>query len=141
MKEKKIKSSTLLSLFRRKGGEGAFTKIVTNDNSGLFVNQLRLLKENEIALVCYKQDEFNWVLITNTRILKSSSDVELSIQYNEIKKVYPDLENEFKDNKKNKISFTYLIIEDGKNKYSIKVEKGEPFQGMYQMLHFIASKK
>lgn len=41
----------------------------------------------------------------------------------------------------NKEDFTELSLRDQKgNKYIIKIEKGKPYQGVYQVLHHIASK-
>lgn len=138
MKKKIFKSSILLSIFKRKGGEGCYTKIITTCNNTFFINQLKSLEEDEEALICFKQDELNWVLITNTRILQSCSNIKQFIEYTKIHKVYPALKDEFVDGIFNKHDFTYLTLEDSNNEYRIKVEKGEPFQGIYQMLNFIA---
>lgn len=139
MKEDKIKSSILLSIFKRKGGEGDLTKIITPDNSISFINELKSLDKNEEALICYKKDSSNWLLITNTRILQSRLNTKLSISYNKIHKVHLALQDEFIHGIMNKTDFTYLVLETNNEKYCIEIEKGEPFQGIYQMLHFIVS--
>jgi len=140
MKEMKDKSSVILSIFRRKGGEGIQTKIIHNENKSYFSNQIAILKENENALLCFKQDDSNWLLITNTRIVQERDRVRLSIPYSELLEVNPALQNEFQNGVMSKSDFTKLNLKcsDG-NKYIIELEKGEPYQGIYQLLHYVAS--
>lgn len=68
------KASILLSIFKRKGGEGVLTKIITDENKADYLQQLMLLDQNG-------------------------------------------------------------------NRYLVSVEKGEPYNGIYQMLHYITSNK
>lgn len=59
----------LLSIFKQKGWEGAVTKIINDDNKLNFLNQIALLEAQEQPLLCFKQDELNWLLITSNLIL------------------------------------------------------------------------
>lgn len=140
MEETKNKSSLLLSIFKRKGGEGALTKIISDDNKLNFLNQIAFLKTEEQPLLCFKQDELNWLLITNNRIVEEKGGVRLVIPYSELVEVSLAMQEEFKDRVMNKEDFTRLILKDSTGrKYIVKSEKGKPYEGIYQILHHIAS--
>jgi hypothetical protein len=140
MEEIRNKSSVLLSIFRRKGGEGALTKIIDDNNKTEFINQIALLEGEEIPLICFKQDELNWLLISNRRISGKKEGLKLSILFTELVEVNIAMHEEFKDRITNKENFTRLALKDRSGrKYIIKCEKGEPYRGVYQVLYYIAS--
>jgi hypothetical protein len=140
MENTKIKSSTLISIFKRKGGEGLLTKIVTHKNRINYLNQLELLEENENLLLSFKEDELSYLLLTDKRVLIERVGVKLSIYFPELMDVNIAIQEEFKDNILNKEDFTRLILKDNKgNSYLVKIEKGQSFQGLYQILHHISS--
>ncbi|WP_316838345.1 hypothetical protein [Pedobacter nutrimenti] len=143
MKETKYKSSVLLSIFRRKGAEGASTKILNEDNKLNFVNQISLLKDEEQPLLCSKQDELNWLFITNDRIIQANESEISSILYSELVEVSLAMQDEFKDGVVKKEDFTRFVLKDSKGrKHIVKVEKGKPYQGIYQMLsHVVLNNK
>jgi len=137
----KDKSSTLISIFKRKGGEGEFTKIVDNHvyekyNSLLSV----LLKDNEIGLILCYLNSSNWVFLTNQRLFYKSNSTTNIIENNNIKKVSLALDIEFRSGVRDKKEFTRLSLEDEERKNHLLVlEKGEPFEGFYQVLHFLST--
>lgn len=63
--ELKYKSSILLSIFKRKGGEGVLTKIVNINNKFNYL----ALDEGEQALILYDQNGENWLLLTDNCII------------------------------------------------------------------------
>ncbi|QIK54261.1 hypothetical protein G7051_07880 [Dysgonomonas sp. HDW5B] len=134
--ELKYKSSILLSIFRRKGGEGALTKIINSNNKFNY----SVLEEEEQALILYEHDRENWLLLTNNRILEKKEKRLLSIYYCNLLTVRPAIEYEFRLGVMNKEEFTYLYVENYKyDGYILKVEQGQPYQGIYQVLHYIMS--
>lgn len=140
MESTKNKSSILLSIFKRKGGEGLLTKVVTDENKVNYSNQLVLLEEDENALLVYKEDALNWLLLTNKRIIEERAGLKLAIYFSELKDVNIALKEEFNDRVINQEDFTRLLLKDEKeNSFLVKVEKGKPFQGLYQVLHHISS--
>lgn len=139
METTKNKSSILLSIFKRKGGEGIFTKIISDDNKIDFSNQIILLDLNEKALIIFKENELNWLAITNKRIVGEQNGIKISITFTEILRVNIAIQEEFKDKVTNKEYFNLLKVNDKKNNYILKIEKGAPFQGFYQVLHYIAT--
>ncbi|WP_413511106.1 hypothetical protein [Myroides odoratus] len=138
MKSTKYKSSILVSIFRRKGGEGRLTQIL--DHTKILVSSLtRLLEDKEEILYVFKDLELNEVVVTDRRLLVKKSEGILTIEFSAITRVSIALKEEFKDRIMNKEEFTRLEIEviSGVS-YIISVEKGKPFQGLYQVLDYIA---
>lgn len=134
------KSYVLLAIFRRKGGEGLFTKIMNEGNKFQYVNQLSNLSEDEEALICYKKNEHNWLLLTTNRIIAEYDDVKLSLLLSDLREVSPDLKGEAINWIINREGFTRLLLKDFNGKDTIiTLETGKPFQGMFQLLHYIAS--
>lgn len=140
MRATKNKSSILLSIFKRKGAEGVLTKVISEENKVDFLNQMALLKKEEQPLLCFKQNELNWLLITSSRIIESKEGVILAIPFSELVEVNLAMQEEFKDGIMNKENFTRLVLKVATGKsYIINAEKGKPYQGIYQILHHIAS--
>lgn len=140
MENTKDKSSILLSIFNRKGGEGVATKIINDDNKQNFLSQITSVETKSSPLLCFKQDELNWLLLTNNEIIEERDGVRLVIPYSELIEVSPAIQEEFKDKILNKENFTRLVLIDSSDrKHIVRTEKGNPFQGIYQMLHYVAS--
>jgi hypothetical protein len=134
------KSSIYLSIFKRKGEEGTNTKVITKTNRGQFANLLYKLDNGEIALLVYYQDALNWFLLTNNRVLMLNEGLSTTLNIFDIVEVHPALEEELKDRVFSKGNFTRLRIKtkDGESVIG-KIEKGRPYEGIYQVLHFIMS--
>lgn len=130
------KVSVLISIFNRKGGEGKLTRVLNEDNIFQYRDLLSLLEKGERGLIVYYKDEENWLLLTSERILTSSG---LSLLNSDIIEVAPALKEEFKNMVMEKVNFTKLIIkyQNGEN-HILSLERGKPYEGFYQVLHFIA---
>jgi hypothetical protein len=133
-------NSVLLSIFRRKGGEGLFTKVINDNNKSAYYNQLILLEDSEVPLLCYKQNELNWLILTTERILKENEGASLSISFKELIDVKFASSIEYKDGNTRIDDFTRLILttENGTDSI-IEIEKGKPYQGIFQVLHYLVS--
>jgi hypothetical protein len=131
--------NVLLSIFKRKGGEGLFTKLITDVNQQDYLNQMDLLDADEIALLISKQDEQNWLLLTSNRVLTVKNGHLIDLPYSKLLTVSLAMDEEFQDGILSKEGFTRLVLIDGNgDNYFITVEKGKPYQGVYQVLHYIA---
>lgn len=132
------KSSILLSIFKRKGAEGIFTKIITEENKEKYEYVFSgLLTEEEIIIISF-ENFFNWTLLTNKGIIYKKENLLTRIFYQNIESVSLDLKTEMTLGNRNKAEFTYLLLQDVyANSYSLRLEKGEPFQGIYQLLGYI----
>ena len=131
-------SSILLSIFTWKGDEGLQTKITNNYNKSDYHEQAALLSVNEEPLICYKQDELNWLLITSDRILSRMDSVDFSLPYSSLVEVTPAMRYEFKNRAQGLRDFTQLSVKDIKGEgHVILCEKGEPYQRIYQLLSHV----
>lgn len=132
------KSSIYISIFNRKGGEGLNTKIIDNNNKNCYINLLNELIENEKPLIIYYKNTLNYFILTNFRIINYYSENQYIINLNDIIEVQLALKEEFNDRVMDKEKFTRLKIKTKSNDYFIlNLEEGKPYQGLYQVLHFI----
>ncbi len=114
------------------------TKIISDDNKSDFLHQQTFLQKDEQPLLCFKQNESTWLLITTGRIIEERNGATLLIPYSDLVKVDIALYEEYKDGIMNTMDFTRLILIDihGRN-HIIKLEKGEPYKGIFQILHYV----
>lgn len=136
----KDKSSTYISIFKRKGGEGLNTKIIKEADSKDYNILFAQLEENEKPLLIYFLDLLNFFLLTNNRILMYNEGQSIFLYLTDIIEVRPALQEEMNDRISDKQKFTRLKIKIKNGTYFIcKLEQGQPYEGIYQVLHFIAS--
>ncbi|WHT38273.1 hypothetical protein QNH98_14650 [Myroides sp. mNGS23_01] len=109
-------------------------------NESLALSLVKLLKEDEKALILFKQHEVNLLLITDSRLIMNRGTALVAIEFFDIIEVRIALEEEFKERILKKEEFTRLLVKvkSGIN-YIIQVEKGKPFQGLYQVLSYIST--
>ncbi len=139
---KKLKSSILLSIFRRKGGEGLYTEVITDKNKFKYALILSSLKDDEEGLIIYFKNELNWFLLSNQRIVITQQVITTVISNDDIVEVSLDLAGQAEDRIINKAEFTRLIVSDIRNrKHKIQLEKGDPYWGIFQVLSFISQKR
>lgn len=83
----------------------------------------------------------NWFVLTDRRIFNSYLGEVKLIFLSELFYVNMSINAEFNNNILNKENFTRLTLTDNqRNNYSVKIEKGLPYQGLYQVLHHIVIK-
>ncbi|MDR2008631.1 MAG: hypothetical protein LBQ34_06645 [Alphaproteobacteria bacterium] len=134
------KSSIYISIFKRKGGEGLNTKIIKEANNKNYNSLFIRLEENEKPLLIYFLNMLNWFLLTNSRILTSNDGQSTFLYLTDIIEVRPALQEELNDRVINKQKFTMLKIKMKNGEYFVcKLEMGQPYEGIYQVLHFIAN--
>lgn len=135
-----VKPSILVSLFKRKGGEGQYTRIVSENNlpESLVLSDFG---SDEIGLIiCYKNDS-DWFLLSNKRIRSNHEGDTTDLNIQDLREVTLAMQEEFKDGIRNKNDFSRLRITDKNgNSNLLYLEKGQPYEGLYQVLHFLASK-
>lgn len=132
------KSSILLSIFRRKGAEGLNTKIIGENNQVQYRSILSALEADERGLVICYWDEFNWVILTNRRLIVNEGGTQSIINNSQISEVSPALQEEYKNGITNKNLFTLIKIKDMYDKvFIVKLEMGSAYEGFYQVLHYV----
>ncbi|MBB4807953.1 hypothetical protein HNP38_003293 [Chryseobacterium defluvii] len=133
-----IRKTILTSIFKRKGGEGANTKLI-KEHFNLFSKINYNIYENESPILLYFVYNELWILFTDARIVINENNQQINVCYDELIDVKPALAEEIKMG--NKASdFTKLLLNlNNKSSIVIDVEKGSPYKGIYQMLHYISS--
>jgi hypothetical protein len=132
-------NSVLLSIFRRKGGEGEFTFIINDQNRDDCLNKLESSEKSETALICYHRNDSNWLIITEKGVLASQFRDSVYISFNDLVSVRPALNEEFRNGVRSKEEFTLLELKTRTDSaYVVGVEKGRPYAGIYQVLHYVA---
>ncbi len=137
----KDKSSIITSIFKRKGGEGKYTKILKDHNYEQYSELLlSYLERNEKGLIIYYLNSSNWFILTNQRLLINNEKSFNVIKNSNIKKVNLAMEEEFRDGIRDKKDFTRLLLTDHEDKNQLlKMEKGQSYEGFYQVLHFLST--
>ncbi|WP_337040266.1 hypothetical protein [Emticicia sp. 17c] len=137
--EKNISNSVLLSIFRRKGGEGKLTEIISLKNADKYNNLLKnAFESNDENLIGYLKDLKNWLILTNRHLIYSKDDIIYIINNSEIVGVSFALKEEMKKGIKDKQHFTMIEVAENGKSHIITIEAGKPYQGFYQVLSFIA---
>ena len=98
------------------------------------------LNESEKPLLIYFLNLLNYFLLTNNRIIIYQKGQPIFLNLTDIIEVYPALQEEMNDRIFDKQKFTRLKIKI-KNGESLlcKLEQGQPYEGIYQVLHFIVT--
>ncbi|SFE91654.1 hypothetical protein SAMN05518672_11242 [Chitinophaga sp. CF118] len=124
-------------MFKRVGGEGEFTKIITEQNEADYAEQLSNLEENEKGLIIYRRNNNDWFLLTSKRVISVQNDNRFAIAHADI----IDVDVAFKEEHENLGSsrlFTRIALTDKEGKrHVIQLEHGLAFSGIIQVLYFI----
>ncbi len=117
-----------------------FTKIITSSNKFQYVDLLQYLEKDETPLIAYRYN-LDWTLLTDKRILTMFNG-SINIILNEnLQAADMSLRDEFANGVKNKLDFTKIRLKDiNDTELIITVEKGLPYSGLLQVLHFIATR-
>lgn len=134
-------SSILLSIFKRKGGEGIYTKIIEKGDFEI-EHLYNKDNENEMPLIKCYYDDRNYIIFTNQRIVQYVHEAFNFIRYFDLIEVRPAIFEEFKNAVMDKQKFTKLCIKTmNGSEHILTLESGGPYIGIYQFLSFICSKK
>lgn len=134
------KSSVYISIFKRKGGEGSNTKIIREENKMDYNSLFLQLNEGEKPLLIYFLNLLNYFLLTNKRIIIYQERQPIFLNLTDIIEVSPALQEEMNDRIFDKQKFTRLKIKIKNGEILLcKLEQGLPYEGIYQVLHFIVT--
>jgi hypothetical protein len=126
----------ILSIFKRKGGEGLFTKV---GNSAMPAPPV-LLPINEDELIRYYEHENKWLIVSDQSLMANDDGTLVKLRHENIKQVVPDMSAEYAKGVHKTSDFTKLQIMDIKGTfYSVSMEAGKPYNGLLQLLSYISS--
>lgn len=137
---KKVSASVLASIFKRKGGEGPRTKLLTDENRHLYEATLRHLSEDEKGIIVYWDNEQNWILLSDQRLLVRSAGHLSSLPFSIITAIHPTYAppaHEYGE----KIQATRLkLFLLGGQSLILNLEDGHPFQGWFHVINYAKGK-
>ncbi|WP_157807300.1 hypothetical protein [Hymenobacter chitinivorans] len=137
--DSKLNSATVLSIFKRKGSEGLYTRVISSNNKHDIDFIRPFLNDNEEGLIIFLKDNLNWTILTNDRIISANKGFEIVIKIADIVDVDMALKEEFLHGVRDKNLFTRVaIIDINKAAKIIKFEAGLPYYGFVQVLHFLS---
>jgi len=124
--------------FERHGGEGEFTKIITDDNKDNYEAPLDNMENDEIPLVICKLNDRHWTLITSERVL-IMDDGGYTFMYNADICKADWVEFDLTKYRLLKSEHTRInLIDRHTNEHMLIVEKGRAFFALLNGLMYIA---
>jgi hypothetical protein len=139
-----VSKNILASIFKRKGGEGEYTKLFENfsTNKQQKLLQKVLLESGEEAILAHIGDDENWCLLTTSRFIWSKLGKMQEIGNDQLENAEMDLSLEIKLKISNpkKIRGLKLTTKSGEH-FTVEIEPGFPFGGMWNVLKFLAIRK
>jgi hypothetical protein len=126
---------TWVSVFRRKGGDGAHTRLFDNldpSQRSILLTEFKL-GEAEIAVIGSVQDSGNWLILTTERLAWSIDSKRREVAVNIVLDATVDLKQ--LQHSDSKLEMRQLqIVTVGDAEYSIELEPGAPLSGAWNVL-------
>jgi hypothetical protein len=127
---------TWVSIFRRKGADGAYTRLFDNldpSQRSALLSELKLRK-SELPVIGSVQDSDNWLVLTTERLVWSIGGRRREVDA----KVIRDARADFKKLQRrghSKLEMRELqVVTMGKGEYTIELEPGAPLSGTWNIL-------
>jgi hypothetical protein len=124
-----------VSIFRRKGEDGAYTRLFDNLDPSQRSTLLAVfqLHESELPVVGSVHDSSNWLVLTTSRLAWSTKGECQEVAAAAIRDAKPDLKQI--PGSDSKLGLRQLqIITMGNGEYSIELEPGGPLSGTWNIL-------
>jgi hypothetical protein len=127
---------TWASIFRRKGGDGTYTRLFDNldpSQRSTLLAQLKL-HESELPVIGSVQDSSNWLVLTTERLAWSIAGERQEIAANAVRDAMADLK-QLQRSDQSKLGMRQLqVVTVGNGEYSIELEPGGPLSGTWNVL-------
>jgi len=126
---------TWVSIFRRKGGDGTYTRLFDNldatQRSTLFA--VLKLRESELPVIGSVQDSGNWLVLTTERLVWSIRGERREVAANTVRDATADLKQLQRSD--SKLEMRQLqVVTMGDGEYPIELEPGAPLSGVWNVL-------
>lgn len=137
----KYNSTILTSIFIRKGGEGSFTKIISENNNLEYKNLFSDYIKDEIPIIIQYTNANYWFMLSNYRIILAENNAISDICLDTITKISAPVFKEAMIGTKSVNEFSLIELETKEQqKYLLKTEGGRPYTGLFHILQFIQNK-
>ena len=124
-----------VSIYRRKGGDGTYTRLFDNLNltqkSTLFA--VLTLRESELPVIGSVKDSDNWLVLTTERLVWSIGGKRRELAANTVRDATADLKQLQHHASKLEMRKLDVVTIDG-IEYSIELESGAPLSGVWNIL-------
>lgn len=141
MKKGESLKKLLISIFKRKGGEGKNTFLfdnISSNNQELISSTLKDIEENEYGVLVYLVDENNHFIITTKRIIEKNNGIIISLNHSELKLADISLLKQYKIGAKSKKGFEIITLKFTNNEHDLMVEPDNPYWGLLNVLRYLA---
>jgi len=128
--------NTWTSIFRRKGGDGAYTRLFDNLDPSQRSTLLAEFKlnESELPVIGSIQDSSNWLVLTTERLAWSIEGKRREVAAIVIRDATADLKHlQLRDHSKLETK-QLQIVTMGDGEHSIELEPGAPLSGVWNIL-------
>jgi hypothetical protein len=127
---------TWASIFRRKGGDGTYTRLFDNldpTQRSMLLAEFKL-GELELPVIGSVQDSGNWLVLTTARLAWSIEGKRREVAADVIRDATADLK-QLQRSDHSKLGMRQLqIVTMGDGEYSIELEPGAPLSGAWNVL-------
>jgi len=127
---------TWTSIFRRKGGDGTYTRLFDNldpSQRSMLLAEFKL-SESELPVIGSIQDSGNWLVLTTERLAWSIEGKRQEVAATVIRDATADLK-QLQRSDHSKLGMRQLqIVTMGDGEYSIELEPGAPLSGVWNVL-------
>ncbi|SHL98315.1 hypothetical protein [Mucilaginibacter sp. OK098] len=128
----------VLKYFGESASEGAYTKIITEDNKHEYEELLHYLQSDEIPLIVCRLNTGDWTLLTTHRVLSMNSEGLRIMNHAELTYCDVDRKWEIANRARSLADFSKIVLRDVNNKtFTLTIEKGYPMGGFLNALSFI----
>jgi hypothetical protein len=138
-----IPSNIILSIFERKGGNGQYTlpfEHLDAEAQSIVMDQAILTAEEVPVLVSFKSPD-EWLMLTTQRLIQIASGEKIGLNFNEIASVTVDPDSPDLSMRRQKQYWNRLKIGTfNEVYYTVEVESGMPFWGLWNALKYIATR-
>lgn len=133
--EVKMEKEMILSIFRRKGGEGTYTKIVSDKIKNRAFSHINIDIDGEPIIYSENNGVISYIL-TNKYIIYTMDNIRIPLS--NIKSISLDRQKEMRELKIGVNQFRFLKIDTDDQNYYLEVETGPSFSGIWNALRYIA---
>ncbi len=127
---------TLVSIFRRKGEDGACTRLFDNlapSQRSTLLAELKL-HESELPVIGSVEDSSNWLVLTTERLVWSIEGERQEVAADAIRDAMADLK-QLRRSEHSKLGMRQIqVVTMGDGEYSIELEPGGPLSGTWNVL-------
>lgn len=124
------------SIFRRKGGDGAYTRLfdcLPQSQIEILTSALAL-EQDELGVIGSVRDSFNWFALTTERIVWLTDGTRSEVQCKDIRDAIVDFQD-LKGNYSGKLGLKYItIITFASGEHRLELESGLPLSGVWNIL-------